>query len=114
MVQLRSSGRPWAALLFAFLATGAVAQTLTISPGTVVSEGTTVGFDYADPSQAGATIVVTVTGGTPPTTDSITITLDASGNGSGKWKAANGWRKAFVMAPGCPQQIITILPGPAL
>lgn len=103
--------RPLAAVLFSFLATGVAAQTLTITPGGPVQPGTEVTLSYDNPALANQTIVVTVTGGNPPVVESVPIPLDATGKGSGKWKAPTGWRKGYVNAPGCAQQIITIVPG---
>jgi hypothetical protein len=114
MAQTCSLRRPLAALLFAFLASGGVAQTLTISPGTTVPAGTDVQLGYHDPAAANTTIVITVSGGTPPSSVSMSVALDATGKGSGQWKAPADWRKGFVSAPGCPQQIITITPSLAI
>ena len=101
-------GRSAAALLFSFLAAGAAAQTLTITTTGTVIPGSEVKFDYDNPSLANQTIVVTVTGGNPPRVDAIPIQLDADGKGTGNWKVPTGWRKGFVNAPGCQEQIIPI------
>ena len=105
-------GRSATALLFSLLAAGAAAQTLTINTTGTVVPGSEVTFNYHSPSHANQTIVVTVTGGNPPRVDAIPIKLDADGKGSGKWKVPTGWRKGFVNAPGCAEQIITIHPTP--
>jgi hypothetical protein len=112
MAETPSLRHPLSALLLAFLATGVAAQTLNINPGTTVQAGTDVKFEYDNPSLANQTIVVTVTGGTPSVTVNIPIPLDGSGKGTGNWTAPNGWRKGYVNAPGCPQQIILILSTP--
>ena len=101
-------GRSAAALLFSFLAAGAAAQTLTITPGGFVTPGSTVNLSYDDPARANQTIVVTITGGNPPRIEAVPIQLDADGKGTGNWKVPTGWRKGFVNAPGCQEQIIPI------
>lgn len=100
--------RPLAAALLSFLATGVAAQTLTISPGTTVQAGALVTFNYSNPGLPNRTVVVQITGGIPPTTYDVVIVLDANGNGSGTWTVPAGWRKGYVNAPGCAEQIITI------
>jgi hypothetical protein len=108
MARFSLLGRSATALLFSFLVAGAAAQTLTIGPGGFVTPGATVNLSYEDPARANQTIVVTITGGNPPRIEAVPIQLDGSGKGTGNWKVPTGWRKGFVNAPGCPEQIIPI------
>jgi hypothetical protein len=87
-----------------------VAQSLKISPGEIVTEGDTVTFDYSDPSSPGITIVIEVSGGFPPETVELFVTLDADGNGSTTWKARAGWSTAYITAPDVEEQFIEIEP----
>ena len=97
-------------LLLGLLPAPLLAQSLKISPGDIVTEGQEVNFDYSDPSSAGVTIVIEVSGGVPPETVELFVTLDADGNGSTTWKARGGWGTAYVTAPGVEEQILEIEP----
>jgi hypothetical protein len=108
MTRIRS---PFAVLfLLGLLPAPLFAQELKIAPGEVVTEGDTVTFDYSDPSSPGITIFIEVSGGEPPETVELGVTLDANGKGSTTWKARSGWRKAYVIAPGVEEQLIEIEP----
>ena len=110
MTRIRS---PFAVLcLLGLLPAPLLAQSLKISPGEVVTEGDTVTFDYSDPSSPGITIVIEVSGGEPPETVELFVTLDANGSGSTQWKARTGWRKAYVIAPDVEEQLLEIEPAP--
>jgi hypothetical protein len=106
-MSLNLFGRTAPALFLAFFAANLAAQTLTITPSGPVNVGTSVTFQYSDPSKAGMDIVVTATGGVPATTDAVVIHLDADGKGSGTWTVKN-WRKAYINAPGCVEQRLMI------
>jgi hypothetical protein len=94
---------------FLFLLSSSLcAQSLTITPGGVVTAGTNVTLSYSNPHLAGQTIVVTIAGGIPQATVSIEIQLDDEGEGTGTWGVPTNWRKAYVNAPDVTEQIIVI------
>lgn len=95
-------------ILLALFAAPVVAQSMKITPGDVMPPGSKARIEYSNPARASQTIVVTVTGGNPTTTQEVAITLDSSGNGSGSWVAPDNWSKAYFNAPDVAQQIVII------
>lgn len=101
--------RAFVALAFAlFVSTVAVAQTLQVSPSPVLSRGADAEVTYADASRAGQTVVVTVTGGFPATTQEVFINLDEKGRGSATWVVPINWRNASFNAPGITELTLPI------
>lgn len=83
------------AAVFAVVTSPLAAQVLSIDQGSVLTAGSSARVSYSDPSQAGQDVTVAVTGGFPvPTTEYLTITLDASGKGSTPWTVPSLWRFA--------------------
>ena len=81
---------------------------MTVTPNGVVTAGTTLRIEYSNTSLAGQHVVVSFTGGDPPVVQTIEITLDANGNGSGEWTTPADWSKAYINAPDVAEQIVTI------
>ncbi len=108
-MQLSSVGR--ASLLaagFAVATSPLAAQVLSIDQGSVLTAGSTARVSYSDPSQAGQDVTVAVTGGFPvPTTEYLTITLDAKGKGSIPWTVPSHWRT--VVFSGSGSEAVTCL-----
>lgn len=100
--------RAFVASAFALLSTVATAQTLQVSPSPVLSRGADADVSYQDSARAGQTIVVTVTGGFPATTQEIFITLDAKGRGNGTFVVPTNWRNASFNAPGVSELTLPI------
>jgi hypothetical protein len=87
---------------------GLVGQTMTIDPQDIIPPGGKAKISYADASKAGQIIVVTITGGAPPSTQTLQITLDANGNGSATWTAPADWSQATFSAPSVSSQTVLI------
>lgn len=96
-------GRIGRAALFAvtwgLLAPAALAQTLKVPEK--ISRRDTVTIEYSDPWRAGETILVEIDDGAFPDAHviEISITLDAKGMGSARWKVLD-WESASFNAPG--------------
>lgn len=95
-------------ILLALFTAPVIAQSMRITPGDIMPPGSTARINYSNPARASQTIVVTVSGGTPTTTQEVQITLDSSGNGSGSWTAPHDWSKAYFNAPDVAQQVVII------
>ncbi len=65
----------------------AVAQTISVPPGPLAA-GSSITIGFVDPARAGTTVVIGISNGS--NSESVSITLDASGKGSGSWVVA-GW-----------------------
>lgn len=90
-----------AVLAFALAAAAAPAQSMSVTPGTSLTPGSTAKIAYSNPSKANQTITVLVVGGFPvPTIQEVVIELDAKGNGQGSWVVSSTWRNATFSAPG--------------
>lgn len=74
--------------------------TLSVSPG-VLTAGDEATIRYSDPAMAGQRIVVTIAKSVGDRREAVTvtITLDADGNGSATWLVPN-WDSAVFSAPG--------------
>lgn len=82
------------------LAAGVAAQKIAVKPGDVLVPGETAEIQYTNPSLAGQTVTIQVSGGFPtPAVETVTITLDADGVGSGKWLVRSDWRSARFNGP---------------
>jgi len=97
------------ALLLAGLA---AAQKMTVTGGGVLQVGQPIQVTYSDPSRAGQTVSVRVDNCNPdqPTVQTVSILLDAQGNGLGQWTVLNWWSVAFN-APGV-REIMCCVIGP--
>ena len=96
------------ALFVAWLSTVGVAQA-TIGVPTTATVGQDITITYSNPNAAGQTITVTIDdGGFPtPTVQTVTIQLDANGEGSVKWRVPN-WLSAKFNAMGAHEKLMTI------
>lgn len=91
-----------AAALFALFSTlTATAQTLRIDPNSTLQAGQTVTLAYSNPNLAGQQVTIEISGGFPVvTTETVVITLDSDGRGTGSWTANSAWYSAGFNAPG--------------
>jgi hypothetical protein len=96
------------AFLVLFIAAPLFAQSLTIGPGEILEGGSLASLSYSNPARAGQTIVVTLVGGTPQTTQEVMIRLDGAGNGTSSWSVPTDWDKANVTAPDVAEQVVVI------
>lgn len=70
-----------------FFAGNASAQSMSVSPTTVLNVGETVTISYENTALAGQTVTIEMATGYPVlTTQTIKITLGSDGKGSGTWK----------------------------
>lgn len=92
----------WATLLLAGMA---AAQQMGVTPGMLVP-GQSVQITYSDPSRAGTTIQVRVSGGNSdnPTVFLVPVVLDGQGHGQAHWIAVNWW-SVYFNAPGVDEQM---------
>lgn len=103
--------RALVAFAFAVVAPFAVAQTITVNPGSVVQGGDSVSVSYTDASQAGQTITILVGNGeaSPHYQEvSITIKLDDTGKGEASWVAESDWDQAIFSSGNAPRVTIII------
>ncbi|MBM4061444.1 MAG: hypothetical protein FJ265_10185 [Planctomycetes bacterium] len=85
-----------------------LAQRLTVSPGDVLVAGTTATVVYENADLANQTVEVEISGGLPPSSEKISIKLDAAGKGFGPWLVTSAWRSASFNAPGASEVRIPI------
>jgi hypothetical protein len=98
-----------AAILAVLTAAGLSAQTMVITPGDGLVAGSEASITYANPALANQKVTVEVSGGFPvPSTEVVTIQLDANGKGVGKWTVTSEWRSARFNAPGVQEVTIPI------
>lgn len=98
-----------AAILAALTASGLSAQTLVVSPGDVLVAGSKATITYSNPALADQKVTIEVSGGFPvPSTEVVTIQLDANGKGVGTWTVTSEWRSARFNAPGVVEVTIPI------
>jgi hypothetical protein len=98
--------RATAAILFTLLSSSLLAQSLTVPIS--ASAGSTIDVSYDNPALAGKTVLITVSGGMPPTTQEITIALDSTGRGTASWLVPSGWLSATFNAPSCEAKTMTV------
>jgi microcompartment protein CcmK/EutM len=97
-----------AALALALVGGMAKAQSLSVTPGGSLTAGSTADVTYDNPSLAGTTVVVTITGGFPVTsTIELSIALDSAGHGTAKWVVLS-WSSATFNAPGAHELTVGI------
>lgn len=85
------------------------AQSLVVNPGDVLTAGSQAEITYSNPALAGQKVTVEVSGGFPvPSTQQVTIQLDADGNGVGSWTVTSDWRSARFNAPSVQEVTIPI------
>lgn len=96
------------AFLLFFVTSPLFAQSLTVSPGGTLQGGSHASLTYVNSSRAGQTIVVTVTGGSPTTTQEVVIHLDDTGRGTGSWSVPTTWDEAAFSAPDVVEQVVPI------
>lgn len=89
--------RARAALLFTFLSSAALAQTITLPAS--ATAGSEISVGYENPALANQVVVLLVQGGTPTVTREIHIVLDANGRGRTPWVVPAGWTLACFDGP---------------
>lgn len=99
-----------AVIAFALAAAAVPGQSMSVTPGTSLSPGSTAKIAYSNPAKANQSVTVLVIGGFPiPTIQEVVIELDAKGNGQAAWVVSSTWRNATFSAPGVVDLIVPIL-----
>lgn len=102
----------WAlvALTFVCFAPLALAQQITVTPGTVVKPGEVVDVAFEDSSRPGQTVTVYISNGEAhPFEETVTVDvkLDSQGKGHASWTAPS-WDQAIFSGGGAPDIAIFI------
>jgi hypothetical protein len=102
--------RALVALAFACFAPLALAQEITVTPGTVVKAGGTVDVAFFDASRAGQTVTISISNGEAhPYEETVTVDvkLDSQGKGHTSW-IAPWWDQAIFSGGGAADIAIFI------
>jgi hypothetical protein len=98
--------RARAAVLLLALSSPLLAQTLSVP--TSAPAGASISITYANATLAGKTVMILASGGMPPSTVEIPVTVGSDGSVTVDWTPPAGWRVVTFSAPGCNSQSTTI------